>query len=274
MLLRPLLLALALSVSGAQAATPAIEAEPPQDITDAHLAEVVDFVVGNAVYALYHQAGHMMMQRYGVRMDGGEQAADDFAVLTLLEPRSGAGDQTLVDAIDSWMLSNHVTASARAEAIGLADRHALDAERASNIVCDMVGANATDFADLADAASLTAAARAACSGAYQQKRALWTEALKPLGRAAGAPAMTVAVTYEEPTGGEIAEVTILHDNRVLEEVATRLANDFALSPAPTIRARSCGSATSRYDVARNELVFCYELASHHAELILRDIAGR
>jgi hypothetical protein len=274
MLLRPLLLSLALSVSVAQAATPTIEAEPPQDISDAHLAEVVDFVVGNAVFALYHQAGHMMMQRYGVRMDGGEQAADDFAVLALLEPRTGAGDQTLVDAIDSWMLSNHLTASAEPEAIGLSDRHALDAERTNNIVCDMVGSNAGDFADVADAAALTPAARTACAATYQQKRALWTEGLKPLGRAAGVPAMTVAVTYEEPTGGEIAEVTILHDNRVLEEVATRLANDFTLAPAPSIRAKSCGSATSSYDAAKNELVFCYELASYHAELILRDIAGR
>jgi hypothetical protein len=274
MLLRPLLLSFALSVSVAQAATPNIDAEPPQDITDAHLAEVVDFVVGNAVYALYHQAGHMMMQRHGVLADGGEQAADDFAVLTLLEPRSGAGDQTLIDAIDSWMLSNHLTASAQPEAIGLSDRHALDADRANNIVCDMVGANATDFADLAEAASLTPEARTACASSYQQKRSLWTEGLKPFRRAADAPAMTVSVTYEQPTGGEVAEETILRDNHVLEEVATRLANDFTLSPAPSIRARSCGSATSSYDAEKNELVFCYELASYHAEQILRDIAGR
>ncbi|WP_018184256.1 DUF4344 domain-containing metallopeptidase [Kaistia granuli] len=273
-MLRPLLLAFALSVSAAQAATPTIEAEPPQDITDAHLAEVVDFVVGNAVFALYHQAGHMMMQRFGVLQDGGEQAADDFAVMTLLEPRSGAGDQTLVDAIDSWMLSNHLTASARPEAVGLPDRHSLDAERTNGIVCDMVGANGKDFADVADASSLTPAARADCAASYQKKRALWTEGLKPLARAAGAPMTTIPVVYEEPTGGEIAEVTILHDNRVLEEVATRLANDFTLSPAPTIRAKSCGAVTSSYDAARNELVLCYELASYHAELIVRDIAGR
>jgi hypothetical protein len=274
MLLRPLLLSLALSVSAAQAATPTIDVEPSQDITDAHLAEVVDFVVGNAVYALYHQAGHMMMQRYGVRMDGGEQAADDFAVLTLLEPRTGAGDQTLVDAIDSWMLSNHLTASARPEAIDLPDRHALDAERTNGIVCDMVGSDTKGFSDVADAASMTPAARTDCAATYQRKRALWTEALKPLARASGTPETRIAITYDEPTGGEIAEVTILHDNRVLEEVATRLANDFTLSPAPTIRATSCGAATSNYDAAKNELVFCYELASYHAELILRDIAGR
>lgn len=271
---RPLLLAFALSISAAQAATPTIDDEPQQEINDSHLAEIVDFVVGNAVYALYHQAGHMMMQRFGIAPDGGEQAADDFAVMTLLQPRTGAGDQTLVDAIDSWMLSNHLTASATPEAIGLPDRHSIDADRANGIVCDMVGADSKDFADIADASSLTPAARADCEASYQRKRALWTEGLKSVVRATGAPQTAIPVVYEEPTGGEIAEVTILHDNRVLEEVATRLANDFTLSPAPTIRAKSCGAVTSSYDAAKNEIILCYELASYHAELIVRDIAGR
>lgn len=271
---RPLLLAFALSVSTAQAATPNIEAEPPQELSDAHLAEVVDFVVGNAVFALYHQAGHMMMERYGVLKAGGEQAADDFAVMTLLEPRTGAGDQTLVDAIDSWMLSSHLTASAQLEGVGLPDRHSLDSERTNGIVCDMIGADSKGFADVADAATLSPAARADCVATYQRKRALWTEGLKPLARAPGAAQTVIPVFYDAPTGGEIAEVTILQDNHVLEEVATRLAHDFTLSPAPSIRAKSCGMVTSGYDPAKNELVFCYELASYHAELIVRDIAGR
>jgi hypothetical protein len=274
MLLRSLLIPLALSVSVAQAATPDFAAEPPQDLTEAHLAEIVDFVIGNAVYALHHQAGHMMMQRYGVASDGGELAADDFAVLTLLEPRSGAGDQTLIDAIDSWMLSNHLTASVQPEPIGPADAHGLDAERASNLICDMVGANEMDFNDLAEAASLTPAARAACAATYQKKRALWTDGLQAIARSPDTPPTPITVTYDEPTGGEVAELTILHDNRVLEEVAQRLTNKFALVPPPSIRATSCGSATSSYDADRHELVLCYELASHHAEQILRDISGR
>ena len=271
---RPLLLAFALSVSAAQAATPKLDAEPPQEMGDAEMAEVVDFVVGNAVFALYHQAGHMMMERYGIERDGGEQAADAFAVMTLLEPRSGAGDQTLVDAVDSWMLSNHLTASAQPEGIGLPDRHSLDAERANAIVCNMVGANGKDFADIAEAASLTPAARANCATSYQKLRAIWDNGLKPLLRAPGAPMTIIPVVYDPPTGGEIAEVTILHDNRVLEEVATRLAHDFTLEKPPTLRAKSCGSVTSSYDAVKNEIVLCYELSSYHAELIVRDIQGR
>lgn len=271
---RPLVLAFALSVSAAQAATPKLEAEPPQGMSDAEMAEVVDFVVGNAVFALYHQAGHMMMERYGIEPAGGEQAADDFAVMTLLEPRSGAGDQTLVDAVDSWMLSNHLTASAGTDAIGLPDRHSVDAERANAIVCNMVGSNDKDFADIADAAALTPAARANCATSYQSKRALWDNALKPMRRAAGAPLSVIPVVYDPPAANEVVELTILHDNKVLEEVATRLANDFTLPQPPTLRAKSCGAVTSSYDAARNEIVLCYELSGYHAELIVRDIQAR
>ncbi|MET4632470.1 DUF4344 domain-containing metallopeptidase [Kaistia defluvii] len=271
---RPLLLAFALTVSAAHAATPNVDVEAPQGLSDSEMAEVVDFVVGNAVFALYHQAGHMMMERLGVDAAGGEQTADDFAVMTLLEPRTGAGDQTLVDAVDSWMLSNHLTASAGADAIGLPDRHSVDADRANAIVCNMVGSNPKDFADIAEAAALTPATRANCSASYQQKRALWSNALKPVQREPGGPLSVIPVVYEPPTGNEVAELTILHDNKVLEEVATRLANDFTLAKPPTLRAKSCGAVTSSYDPARNEIVLCYELSSYHAELIVRDIQGR
>ncbi|WEK48603.1 MAG: DUF4344 domain-containing metallopeptidase [Candidatus Kaistia colombiensis] len=256
---RPLLLAFALSVTAAEAATPNVEVEPPEGLSDSEMAEVVDFVVGNAVFALYHQAGHMMMERFGIDAAGGEQAADDFAVMTLLEPRTGAGDQTLVDAVDSWMLSNHLTASAQPETIGLPDRHSVDSDRANAIVCNMVGSDAKDFADIAEAAALTPATRANCATSYQQKRAVWANGLKPLQRAAGAPMSVIPVVYDAPTGNEIAELTILHDNKVLEEVATRLANDFTLAQPPTLRAKSCGAITSSYDAVRNEIVFCYEL---------------
>ena len=271
---RPLFLAFALSVSAAQAATPDVEVETPQGLSDTQMAELVDFVVGNAVFALYHQAGHMMIERLGMDRIGGEQAADDFAAMTLLEPRTGAGDQTLVDAVDSWMLSKHLTASAQPASTGLPDRHSLDADRANAIVCNMVGANTTDFADIAEAASLTPELRANCATTYQTKRAVWTSALKPLRRAPGAPLTTIPVFYDRPTADQIGELTVLHDNKVLEEVATRLANDFTLTNPPTLRAKTCGAETSSFDPATNEIVLCYELSSYHAELIVGDFQSR
>lgn len=274
-MLRPLLLALALSAGTAQAATPAdgMTSAPPE-LTQDQMAEVVDFVVGNAVFTLLHQAGHMMMERYGVDGAGGEKGADEFALQLLIAPRSGAGDQTLIDTVDSWLLSYNQTASTDSHEVVLPDRHAVDAGRARAIVCNMVGDAPEDFSDVADAASLTPEARAGCVLSYRDMAARWQKALAPFAPKAGAAPMTVAVHYDAPTGGPTAESTMLQDNKVLEEVASRLSKAITLPEPPSLRAKSCDSVTASYDAARNEIVLCYEMSAYHSDLILRDIEDR
>lgn len=273
-MLRLSLLAFALTLSTAQAATPIIDAQVPAPLSDDEMAEIVDFIVGNAVFALYHQAGHMMMQKFSVNASGGERAADQFAVMTLLDPRSGAGDQTLVDAIDGWRLASHPSASAGSIGLDLPDRHSIDGDRANAIVCDMVGADKDGFADVADAAGLSAEARTQCAQTYHADLAAWTEPMRRYRRAATTPVVSLPVVYDDPADGDVAEATILQDNRVLEEVATKLADQYALPSPPTVRARSCGDVGSSFDADKNELVLCYELSAYHGQLILRDIERR
>lgn len=274
-MLRPLLFALALSASSAQAATPADGlSSSPAALSNDQMAEVVDFVVGNAVFALYHQAGHMMMERYGVEASSGEKGADAFALRMLIDPRSGAGDQTLIDAVDSWLLSYNQTASTKPLDVILPDRHSISGDRARALVCNMVGADPTGFSDVADAASLSAEVRAGCALSYKADREAWTSALTPYRRAPTTPPMTIAVSYDDPTGGTTAESTILRDNKVLEEVAKGLAAAYSLPEPPSIHAKSCGSVTSTYDAAKNEIILCYELSAYHTDLIIRDIEDR
>jgi hypothetical protein len=273
-MLRVGFLLLGLTASVAQAATSAVDAEASDALTDDEKAEIVDFVVGNAVFSLYHQAGHMMMERFGVDAKGGERAADRFATMTLLEPRSGAGDQTLVDAVDSWQLASRETASAAPAGVLAPDRHTLDGDRAAAIVCDMVGADREGFADLADAAALSAAKRDACVAGYKRERAAFEAAVHPWRRAGDSPIVPLTVAYDAPASLDVAEATMLRDNHVLEEVADRLAEGYTLPEPPSLRARSCGEVTSLFDAKRNELVLCYELSAYHAQLILDDIAAR
>jgi len=256
----------------AEAAAPVIEPQTPQALSDSDMAEIVDFIVGNAVFALYHQAGHMMSERYDA-WPPGEREADRFAVLTLLEPRSGAGDQTLVDAIDSWQIASH-HARAGFETGVLPDRHSLDGSRAGGIICDMVGADPIGFSDIADASRLTPEQRTACGDAYRRDLAAARASLARLVRPAGTEGEPLAVAYDPPLGGDIAEATILADNGVLEEVAAKLGSAYAFPEPPLVRAANCGEPTSKYDAERNELVLCYELSAFHGQLILRDIESR
>lgn len=266
---------LILATGPAGAAAPVIEPKTPRPLTDDDMAEIVDFVVGNAVFALYHQAGHMLMQRYGAVPKGignAERAADLFAVTTLLDPRSGAGDQTIIDAIDSFKLATPDTLSI-ADPGGGPSPHAIDARRADAITCDIVGADPEGFSDIAEAARLGRTARRACAATWQRDRAAWTAALKAVPRPAATPAAW-PVDYAEAEDADTAAATMLEDNGVLEEVGERLAARFALAEPLTLEARNCGKATTRYDDRANGLVLCYELATVHQHRIMRDIERR
>ena len=268
---------LAMPSRGLAAAPPLIEPRAPHAMSDDDMAEIVDFVVGNAVFALYHQAGHMLMQRYGAVPKGvgdAERASDLFAVTTLLEPRTGAGDQTLVDAIDSWKLASPGdTVEVAAPDLDQRDPDAIDAARAAAIACDMVGADPAGFADVAEAAGLDPARRRLCGATWKREQAAWTTALKGLTRPK-TPGEAYDSIYGPASDEDDAVATILKDNAVLEEVAGVLAARFAFTHPPTLRARSCGAPAARYDAAANELVLCYELSSAHARLIMRDIEQR
>lgn len=268
----PAVFALLLSVS-AEAAVPDIEPKAPDQLTDEEMAEIVDFIVGNAVFTLYHQAGHMMAMRHGLG-PADEDAADRFAAITLLEPRSGAGDQTLVDAIDSYRLAAHQQDAAAGGRVSLPDVHSVDEARASAIACDMVGADPAGFSDIAEAMGLPAQKRAACAEKWREAVDQWKIALKSVLRPAGGTGAALPIAYDPPIDQDIAEATILEDNHVLEEVAAKLGATYDFASPPKVRAMHCGEETSRYDADRNELVLCYELSAYHGQLILRDIESR
>ncbi|SHE54778.1 Putative metallopeptidase [Kaistia soli DSM 19436] len=273
----PIILAVVLASSvTASAATPLIEPKTPRAMTDDDVAEIVDFVVGNAVFALYHQAGHMVMEHEGAVPKGignAERAADAFAAVMLLEPRSGAGDQTMVDAIDSFKLAGADTVSIAAPNLSQLDPHAVDKSRASALVCDLVGADPEGFADIAEASGLDTAQSRLCGATWKREQTAWTTALRAIPRPVRSPA-ALGTRYDPADDAGAAVATILEDNRVLEEVAEKLAGRFAFAEPPSLRAETCGEPTTRYDRAANELVLCYELSTAHAHLIMRDIERR
>lgn len=273
----PIMLAAVLSSTvTASAAAPLIEPKTPRAMTEEDVAEIVDFVVGNAVFALYHQAGHMLMERAEAVPKGignAERAADAFAALMLLEPRSGAGDQTMVDAIDSFKLSGPDALSIAAPNLSQTDPHAVDATRAAALICDLVGTDPQGFADIAEASGLDAAQKRLCGATWKREQTAWTTALRGIPKPGAAP-VSLDTRYDPADEADGAVATILEDNRVLEEVAEKLASRFAFAEPPSLRTETCGEPTTRYDRKANELVLCYELSAAQAHLIMSDIERR
>ncbi len=254
------------------AAVPVDALSESRRMTQAEMAETVDFMVGNAVFALLQAAGHMAADVFRLPVDG-ERGADDFATFTLLEPRSAAGDQTLVNAIDTWYLSDRLTASTDGTSVPIGP-HALDLTRANAITCRMVGADPQGFSDIADAVALAPAARDRCVADYARDRAAFDAILAPFRRPAAAAKSAVRTVYDPAPAELELEATVLSDNRVLEEVGDRLADHYLLPDGVTVRAAPCGSPTAEWKAGEKELVLCYELSAIHAALIIDDIRQR
>ena len=67
----------------------------------------VEFVVGNLLFVLGHEAGHAVIREMGVPVVGREEdAADFFSTLTALTCDEGFGDRVLANAALGWFLSD------------------------------------------------------------------------------------------------------------------------------------------------------------------------
>ena len=67
----------------------------------------VEFVAGNLLFVLGHEAGHAVIREMGVPVVGREEdAADFFSTLMALMCEEGFGDRVLANAALGWFLSD------------------------------------------------------------------------------------------------------------------------------------------------------------------------
>ena len=130
----------------------------------------VEFVVGNILFVLGHEAGHAAISEMGIPVVGREEdAADIFSTLMALMCGDCFGDRVLANAALGWFFSDRRSRRDRrpgAEAAAYYDAHGMDLQRAYAIVCLMVGSNKGKFAGIADAAKLPAERRTTCQDDY------------------------------------------------------------------------------------------------------------
>jgi hypothetical protein len=106
---------------------------------------LVEFVSGNLLFALVLEVGHALVTEMGLPVLGREEdAADAYAVLSMLRIGTNFTDAVLIKAATSWFLADE-----RAQREGIKasfyDEHGLDKQRAYQIVCLMVGSDAIRY---------------------------------------------------------------------------------------------------------------------------------
>lgn len=245
-----------------QPSTPVRAAE----LTEEQVEEGQRFVVNNAIFILFHEAGHMLVSEFGLPVLGREEDAVDALSSVLL---LGAEDEelytTMQDSADGWFLLDEAKEDGPQED-DFMGTHGLDRQRAYSIVCMMTGANAEFFKEFADSLEFPEERRQECAFEYQKARDSWMSLLAA--NMKDGAKTKFEVTYE-PAGNEDLQgfADLLKEANVLETIATVFGEGYDLKDGIKLTGKTCGTENAFWYAGDREITYCYEMAAFHAGLI-------
>lgn len=224
------------------------------------------FVLGNLQFLLAHEMAHLVIGELGVPVLGPEENAADYLAATALiragrrtdaAARSGAW---LIAAADAQRLSWERGTELGAP-VPYWDSHALTIQRFFQIACLLYGADPVTYAGLPARAGMPPGRAAGCEAEFRRADRAVSWLVSSYGRKPGEPAgASIAVRYEAPPT-RVSQQALAEMRRIglVESVAARVEELFALPGPATIVVRRCGRAEAAWQPTRRELVVCYEL---------------
>lgn len=270
-----LLVAPALLAAPALLMAPALLVAPARAQPSGALSQADNFAIGNAIWVLYHEVGHLLIDEFKLPVLGREEdAADHLATVVMLEDPSQVLDSFLVAAVEGFFLSADA-ARVSGHGIDFAGEHGLNEQRAFEVACLMLGSNEQVFGKFADAVKLPQARRRNCRRDYDLARRSWLGVLQPFRpkwwrRSAG---FKVSFTYGPvPTGPKargLAQVKqMVQDALILEEVANYLGESLEFKRDIVVEMKSCKQPNAFYQPGQGAVLLCYELVREFRDLIL------
>jgi hypothetical protein len=237
-----------------------------RDLSHERRRGIVQFVAGNMLFTLLHEMGHAHITEMGLPVLGREEdAADSFAVVTMLKIGSSFTHDVLVQATMGWFLS-----ALRDEKEGVKlpfyDMHGLDRQRAFQIVCLMVGSEPDKFKDLAEKIDMPEDRQSSCQGDYSNASWSWETVMKPHRRGPAQSKTKIEIIYGKGEGDLAAFEESFRMLRLLETVADQASDEFVWRRPFTLEMQSCGGPNAQWEIATRKLTLCYELAAEFAQL--------
>ena len=237
-----------------------------KNLSEQQRLDRLEFVMGNTLFALLHEMGHVAIDEMKLPVLGREEdEADAFAALRLLRIGSDFSQRVLAEASKNWFLAARRDQETGAEPVYYGE-HSLGEQRAFHVVCLMVGSDPSRFKSLADKAEMPPERQETCRKDYGKISRSWDAVLEPHRRAPDQPQTRIYVVYSDAPENLAGLAGGFRAVRILETVAQRSAADFAW-PAPfTIEMRSCGRPDAAWSEENRTLRICYELAFDFAQL--------
>ena len=234
-------------------------------LSDEQLQQTVNFVVGNAIFSLYHEASRMLISDFSLpEVGAGKDSADQLAATMMLEANEEWLDTAIVNATDSWYLARS-SKPLPEHNTPLYSALVPEPSRDRQMACLMVGKDAGGYGDLADMMGLPKADWKGCEVAYSDTVARWNELIGPHAKTAGT---TKFVTRYEPARDPFLDIyaSIVKESKVLDLIA-RSFNAYGLKGEVKLTARTCGRPDVYWSAEKREITYCYEMAKFHGELI-------
>lgn len=238
-------------------------------LSSEELENLLVFVGGNALFAAYHEAGHMLISEFRIPVLGQEEdAVDNLATIVMLSDDSEDRDLLLINAMIGWFL----VSSDEENDLVFYGEHDLDEQRGYRILCLMVGADEETFADIARDLEMPDERIESCAYDYAQTSDSWREVTDPHTSDSNVPGGKVTVSHEPASDGLKSVALFLKEAGILEQVAEDLDTYFKLPEQITLRTTSCGGSNAYWDANDRSVTLCHELLGAFAELYLDEIA--
>jgi hypothetical protein len=231
---------------------------------------VLEFVAGNLVFVLQHEMGHAQISERKLPVLGArdEDAADVFAILTMLEMGNVMSYRVLEQAAMGWFLTAK-RQEKQGDMLEFYEAHGLDKQRAYQIVCLMVGYDKDMFKQLADDSKLPKSRRESCGADYRFAQRGWEEILRPHRRAPEQKKTNIATEYGEAKGKLKVFADAAKTARLLENLAEYAADTFLWNADFKIVMTSCGQSNANWNPFTRQVTLCYEMAQELAELYVK-----
>jgi hypothetical protein len=239
-----------------------------KDLSEQERIDRVEFVVGNTVFILLHELGHVHFSEMHLPVLGREEdEADTFATLTLLKIGTSFTQRVLANASQGWFLSERRDEQTRAKPLYY-DEHDLSPQRAFWIVCLMVGSDPVKFKKLADDAKMPESRQQSCKENYAKASRSWDMVLASYSRSPDQPVTKINISYGDAEGNLEGFARTFRAIRILETVAERSASGYVWSAPFTLEMRSCDGPNAGWDDETRTVKICYQLPFDFAQLYL------
>ncbi len=257
---------LAMSAPAARAET---LAQDLKDLSEKQVEDSVEFAFGNALFFMFHEAGHLLISEFNLPVLGREEdAVDTLSTLLLLEADDDVFDTALIDSVDGWTFSADASDAAEEEQ-ALWDAHALDRQRAFNMVCLMVGKDPKKFQQPADDVEMPQGRRKECAGEFQKAHESWFGVLKPHLRT-GEQKSKFTINYKKAKTKDLKDyVELVQKAKVLDILGELLSSLYTLKDGIKLTAAECGEPNAYWSAGEREVTYCYELMQYHTQAVAK-----